>query len=96
MVLQIEPDQGRGDDTALNAIRLICANRFGKPTGKTIKSWESRWGFYRKERLCPKAGQTATFLTRFRLQMVLKFKKNCIHMKKDILNSWQVKLTKSL
>ncbi|XP_060608246.1 uncharacterized protein LOC132760315 [Ruditapes philippinarum] len=67
--LKIEPYQGSADDTGLNAIRLICADRFGKPTGKTITSWESKWGSYRTDKLCPKAGQTATFLTRFRLQM---------------------------
>ena len=38
MRLKIEPSQGRGDDTALNAIRLTCTD------GEELVSAEKQWG----------------------------------------------------
>ncbi|XP_053399522.1 uncharacterized protein LOC123557204 isoform X2 [Mercenaria mercenaria] len=68
--LKIEPDQGKGDDTGLNAIKLICADQYGFIRGNEITSTQAIWGSYRKEnKLCPKSGKTVYFLTRYSLQM---------------------------
>lgn len=50
--LKIEDNQRNGDDTALNAIRLICTNLVGI-FQKEIVSEEGPWGYYRGRRYCP-------------------------------------------
>lgn len=51
MNLKIEPDQGKGDDSALNGIKLSCTTSDGRHTGD-ITSGEGRWGFYRGRKFC--------------------------------------------
>lgn len=51
MDLKIEPEQGRGDDSALNAIRLSCSTIDGVHTAD-ITSGEGPWGFYRGKKFC--------------------------------------------
>ena len=51
--LKIEPPQGGGDDTALNAIELRCAE-FGNTTASTyIYSGISKFGTWRGVGFCP-------------------------------------------
>lgn len=49
--LKSEPYQGNGDDTALNAIQLICkSSATGAPT--YIQSSEGEWGSWGKDYVC--------------------------------------------
>jgi hypothetical protein len=50
--LKSEPNQGSGDDTALNGIRLICKGVDGSKS--YITSAEGKWGSWGKEHLCKK------------------------------------------
>jgi hypothetical protein len=46
--IRVEPDQGSGDDTATNAVKMICSNR------QVLSSLEERWGYWYGEPLiCP-------------------------------------------
>ncbi|XP_052068554.1 vitelline membrane outer layer protein 1 homolog [Mytilus californianus] len=52
--LKIEGRQGKGDDTALNAIRLKCRKGNNSPnTGGTIWAHEGRWGQWSRTMNCP-------------------------------------------
>ncbi|XP_037031245.1 uncharacterized protein LOC119070841 [Bradysia coprophila] len=50
--LKIEDNQGGGDDTAVNSIKLICTNLKGVYQ-KDIVSSEGSWGNYRGRKYCP-------------------------------------------
>lgn len=62
MNLKIEPDQGKGDDSGLNGIRLSCTSMDGLHKAD-ITSGEGPWGFYRGKKFC-KSG----FATGFQLR----------------------------
>lgn len=51
MNLKIEPDQGKGDDSGLNGIKLSCTTLDGLHTAD-ITSGEGPWGFYRGKKFC--------------------------------------------
>ena len=65
--LQIESNQGSGDDTALNAIKLLCGTSTeGDDNGYTITSGMGKFGdWYDSYTKC----QPGEFLTAFRLQV---------------------------
>ncbi|XP_053572109.1 vitelline membrane outer layer protein 1 [Bombina bombina] len=44
--VKVEPTQGRGDDTALNGIRLHCVDRENNQKQNTITSKEGPWGYW--------------------------------------------------
>jgi hypothetical protein len=50
--LIVEPDQGRGDDTALNGIHLICGTLEDKGRVTPISSGTGSWGNKTEERVC--------------------------------------------
>ncbi len=60
--LKIEPDQGKGDDSALNGIKLTCTTMDGRDKGDII-SGEGPWGFYRGKKFC-----STGFATGFQLR----------------------------
>ncbi|XP_037026881.1 vitelline membrane outer layer protein 1-like [Bradysia coprophila] len=62
MNLKIEPNQGEGDDSALNGIRLTCTSMDGRDTAD-ITSGEGPWGFYRGKKFC-----SSGFATGFQLR----------------------------
>ena len=49
---RVEPPQGSGDDTALNAIRLYCKTKTGTFT-TTISSYDGIWGNWGDTAYCP-------------------------------------------
>lgn len=51
MDLKIEPDQGTGDDSGLNGIKLSCTT-FDERHTADITSGEGPWGFYRGKKFC--------------------------------------------
>lgn len=54
ILYKIEGRQGKGDDTALNAIRLKCRQGHNSPnTGGTIWAHEGRWGQWSSTMNCP-------------------------------------------
>ncbi|CAC5383593.1 Vitelline membrane outer layer protein 1,Vitelline membrane outer layer protein 1 homolog [Mytilus coruscus] len=64
--LKIQPKQGSGDDTALNAIRLKCRRGTRAPnTGGSIMAKEGPWGRWTSALNC----QSGKRLVRFRLQV---------------------------
>ncbi|MEG3991678.1 hypothetical protein QUA13_32125, partial [Microcoleus sp. S28C3] len=50
--LIVEPEQGRGDDTALNGIHLICGTLEDKGRVTPISSGTGSWGNKTEERVC--------------------------------------------
>ena len=51
---QIEPYQGNGDDTAVNAIRLLCKQALdGFPEVSSVTSATMRWGKLQPKLYCP-------------------------------------------
>lgn len=56
---KVEEPQGDGDDTALNSIKLICANN------KEIYSGEGQWGEWGENAICP----NGSYLNGFRLKV---------------------------
>ncbi|XP_060552975.1 vitelline membrane outer layer protein 1 homolog [Ruditapes philippinarum] len=63
--MKIEPKQGAGDDTALNAIKLVCLSLKGKHFGGTITSTVGPFGDRGGEHMSP----DNTFLKEFALQV---------------------------
>ncbi|XP_064223682.1 vitelline membrane outer layer protein 1 homolog [Aotus nancymaae] len=62
--LKVEPSQGRGDDTALNGIRLHCALRNALGNAHVIESKSGRWGEWSKPLWCPGSGFLVAFSLR--------------------------------
>ncbi|XP_075433795.1 vitelline membrane outer layer protein 1-like [Ascaphus truei] len=56
--LKVEEKQGKGDDTALNAIQLYCVNNKNN-WEKTIQSTEGRWGSWTSPVRCPNGNLVA-------------------------------------
>jgi hypothetical protein len=52
---RVEPSQGAGDDTALNAIRLYCYDRYGG-SESVVDSWDGVWGTWGNRVACSTAG----------------------------------------
>lgn len=63
-IMKIEPKQFSGDDTSLNAIRLICSDPGGIDRGR-ITSLEGPFGSWTSEKSCT----TGTYLVDFQLQV---------------------------
>ncbi|XP_071130645.1 vitelline membrane outer layer protein 1-like [Mytilus edulis] len=60
--LKIEEKQGKGDDTALNAIRLKCRKGNNSPiTGGTILAQDGIWGRWSREMDCDSGKQFVSF-----------------------------------
>ncbi|MEE6524229.1 hypothetical protein FKM82_023578 [Ascaphus truei] len=51
--LKVEGKQGKGDDTALNGIRLHCVSKDASQTERLIQSAEGRWGSWTSTVWCP-------------------------------------------
>ncbi|XP_077326864.1 vitelline membrane outer layer protein 1 homolog [Lithobates pipiens] len=62
--LKVESPQGDGDDTALNAIRLLCTKPGDRTIQAKIMSKEGGWGSWTGVRWCPSG-----FLISFALQV---------------------------
>ncbi|XP_073479125.1 vitelline membrane outer layer protein 1-like [Aquarana catesbeiana] len=62
--LKVEPSQGKGDDTALNAIKLLCTKRWESGIYAEITSTTGRWGSWTGIQWCPSG-----FLVKFALQV---------------------------
>ena len=64
--LKIEGGQGRGDDTSMNGIELVCGTKTQSSTGHTVTSKVGPWGsWYRSFTKCDQP----EFLTSFNLQV---------------------------
>ena len=50
--LQIESKQGRGDDTSLNGVQLICGSKSGVADGSFASSISGIWGDWKGEVRC--------------------------------------------
>ncbi|KAL4217960.1 Vitelline membrane outer layer protein 1 [Mactra antiquata] len=67
---QIEPNQFFGDDTALNAIRLLCSDKQGhRNITHQISSVQGPYGSWSKEEVCLQSYDVSSFLTAFQLQV---------------------------
>lgn len=62
--MRVEPDQGRGDDTALNAVALYCRDRNGRDMGR-ISPHPGFWGNWVEGSSCPQGA----FITHFQLKV---------------------------
>ncbi|MDB9437279.1 hypothetical protein PN450_10830 [Dolichospermum lemmermannii CS-548] len=62
--MRVEPDQGRGDDTGLNAIALYCRDRNGRDIAR-IMPHPGMWGNWGEGSNCPQG----VFLTHFQLKV---------------------------
>ncbi|KAL4217959.1 Vitelline membrane outer layer protein 1 [Mactra antiquata] len=68
--LKIEPNQFFGDDTALNAIRLLCSDKQGhRNITHQISSVQGPYGSWSKEEVCLQSYDVSSFLTAFQLQV---------------------------
>jgi len=62
--MRIEPQQGRGDDTALNAIALYCRDRYGNTVAR-IAPHDGFWGEWVEGAYC----RPGKFLTLFKTRV---------------------------
>ncbi|KAM9312187.1 vitelline membrane outer layer protein 1 homolog [Gastrophryne carolinensis] len=58
--LLVEPSQGRGDDTALNGIKLYCAEFGSNYAQATVTSKMGSWGQWSRVQWCP-SGDLVSF-----------------------------------
>ncbi|XP_068130020.1 vitelline membrane outer layer protein 1 homolog [Hyperolius riggenbachi] len=58
--LLVESPQGRGDDTALNAIKLYCAEPYSTTVKATVTSSAGGWGHWTRVQWCP-SGDIVSF-----------------------------------
>lgn len=61
--MRVEPPQGSGDDTALNAVKLYCRDRAGRNTTSALPH-DGYWGQWREGAYCA----PGAFMTHFRLK----------------------------
>ncbi|XP_040202848.1 vitelline membrane outer layer protein 1 homolog [Rana temporaria] len=61
--LSVEPSQGHGDDTALNGIRLLCAEPGSEDIKARITSTMAKWGSWTGIQWCP-SGDLISFSLR--------------------------------
>ncbi|KAL4231621.1 Vitelline membrane outer layer protein 1 [Mactra antiquata] len=66
--MKIEPKQGSGDDTSLNAIKIVCKGLDGDVRGN-VASKVGPWGHYVGDKYCKGTSSNTDFLTAFRLQV---------------------------
>lgn len=62
--MRVEPEQGRGDDTSLNAIALYCSDRQGREVGR-LSPHPGFWGNWVEGARCA----PGAFLTHFQLKV---------------------------
>jgi hypothetical protein len=62
--MRVEENQGRGDDTALNAVALYCYNRAGIMVERIVPD-QGIWGSWREGKNC----QNGTYATAFKLKV---------------------------
>ncbi|KAK3596433.1 hypothetical protein CHS0354_033396 [Potamilus streckersoni] len=67
--MKIEPPQGNGDDTALNAITLQCEDAKKSMYGGQVRSGSGYWGDWSGFSTCKFQTGTQDFLTAFSLQV---------------------------
>lgn len=65
----MEPRQGGGDDTALNAVKIICAYRNGGGYAGRLEPEASIWGDWTSEVRCIAPGGNQYYLKAFALQV---------------------------
>jgi hypothetical protein len=64
--LKVEPRQGDGDDTALNNIKLLCANQSGEIKDRIVSGGSPNWGHWGSQTMC---GSRADYARAFRLRV---------------------------
>jgi hypothetical protein len=64
--LKVEPRQGDGDDTALNNIKLLCANKRGQIKDRVVSGGSPNWGHWGSKTMC---GSRADYARAFRLRV---------------------------
>ncbi|KAM9309944.1 LOW QUALITY PROTEIN: vitelline membrane outer layer protein 1 homolog [Pholidichthys leucotaenia] len=57
--IRVETSQGKGDDTALNGIRIICAKNGDRSLLFTVESHPGYWGKWTQPQYCPSGFITA-------------------------------------
>lgn len=83
--LKIERKKRLRDNTALNAIKLICATPYGKITGE-VTSTVGHWGSWVGQTKCLSRGHKRRYLTSFDLQV--EARKVCMHIYKELCQNF--------